>query len=331
MPAKADDITPRIGVIEIYGIRKVSVEKIKTALGASAGDPLPARIPAEERIDKISGVLASHIEARCCEQHNMVLYIGIQEKDEPHVDFHSEPTGTISLSPDLADAYQKLLDNVAGSIRGHNADEDLTNGYSLMADPDSRQIQQSFLPLVDRDLTVISRVIHESADPDQRAAAAYLIQYGPRDPRGSKIIVDVLQWALRDPDETVRGNAMLAMHAVMVGAKLHPDQAIRIQPTWYIELMNSLVWSDRRNASLALVNLTDQRDPETLQLLRQRALTSVVEMARWHDLQDALPAFILAGRLAGMEDKAIDTAWVSGDHEAVLKKAMHPGKHRDRD
>jgi len=331
VPASADDITPRIGAIEIYGARKVSVQKIKTALGANPGDPLPSRAAAEERIDKVSGVLASRVEARCCERHNMVLYIGIQEKDEPHVDYHSAPTGLITLSSDVADAYQKLLDNVAGSIRGRNADEDLTNGYSLMADPDSRQIQQSLLPLVERDLDVIDRVLRESADPDQRAAAAYLLQYGPRNPRSSKIIVNALQYGLRDPDESVRENAMRAMHAVMVGAKLHPDQGIRIEPTWYIELMNSVVWSDRRNASLALVNLTDQRDPETLQMLRDRALTSVVEMARWQDLQDALPAFILAGRLAGMDDKAINTAWVSGDHEAVLKKALHPGKHHAQD
>ena len=261
----------------------------------------------------------------------MVLYVGIEEKDEPHVEYHPAPTGDISLSPDLMDGYRNFLDNVAESIRGRNADEDLTSGYSLMSDPECRQLQQSFLPLVERDLNVINRVLRESSDPEQRAAAAYLLQYGPRNPRASKIIVDALQYGLLDTDDNVRDNANRALQAVMIGARLHPEQEIRIEPTWYIELMNSVVWSDRRNASLALVNLTDRNNPETLQLLRERALTAVVEMARWHDLQKALPAFILAGRMAGMNDQAINAAWVSGNRELILKKALHPGKKRPKE
>lgn len=330
-PLRANDITPRIGLIEIYGVRKVSVEKIRAAIGANAGDSLPSRATAEERIDKISGVLASRVEAACCQDRRMVLYVGIEEKDEPHVEYHPMPTGDIVLSPDLMDSYRKFLDNVAESIRGRNADEDLTNGYSLMADPGCRELQQTFLPLVDRDLNVINRVLRESSDPDERAAAAYLLQYGPRNPRASKIIVDALQYGLLDGDDNVRDNANQALHAVMIGARLHPEQEIRIEPTWYIELMNSVVWSDRRNASLALVNLTDQNNTEALQLLRERALPAVVEVARWHDLQKALPAFILAGRIAGMNDRAINAAWISGDREAVLKKALHQAKRRPKE
>jgi hypothetical protein len=134
--------------------------------------------------------------------------------------------------------------------------------------------------------------------------------------------VNGLQYALQDQEDTVRENAMRALKAVAVGARLHPEQQIRIEPTWFVELMNSVVWSDRRNASLALVNLTDKRDPETLGLLRERALSSVVEMARWHDLEHALPGFILAGRLAGLNDKQIQDAWISGNRESVLRQAM---------
>ena len=51
-------------------------------------------------------------------------------------------------------------------------------------------------------------------------------------------------------------------------------------------------------------------------------------MARWHDLKHALPAFILAGRLAGLSEAEIQTAWVNGDREAVLQKALHPTAKR---
>jgi hypothetical protein len=51
-------------------------------------------------------------------------------------------------------------------------------------------------------------------------------------------------------------------------------------------------------------------------------------MARWRDLEHALPAFILAGRLAGLEENGIRAAWLSGDREAVLAEALHPNKKR---
>jgi hypothetical protein len=326
--ARAEDITPRIGVIEVYGARKVSVQKIKSALGANAGGALPSREAAEDRIDKISGVVASRVEAVCCEQQNLLVYVGVEERDAPHIEYHPEPTLKLTLPVELSGNYQTFLDQVAASIRARNADEDLTNGYSLMADPVCRQLQQSFLPFVNRDLATIDKVLRESDNPEQRAAAAYLLQYGPRDPRSSKLIVNALQYALQDPEDIVRENAMRSLHAVAVGAKLHPDQEIRIEPTWFIELMNSVIWSDRRNASLALVNLTDDRNPDTLALLRQRALFSVIEMARWHDLEHALPGFILAGRLAGLTEQQIKDAWLSGDREKVLEQAMHPSRRK---
>jgi hypothetical protein len=326
--AKADDITPRVGLIEIYGARKISTEKIRSAIQVKVGDRLPSREDAEDRIDKLSGILASRVEAACCLNRGMVLYVGVEERDEPHLEFNPAPTSDLHLPLSIFDDYHELLENVEASIRGRNADEDLTNGYSLMADPQSRELQQSFLSAVAVDLPLITQVARESADSEHRAAAAYLLQYGPRTPRAIKTTIDALQYALRDREDLVRENAIRSLHAIEVGAKLHPEQDIHLEPTWFVELMNSVVWSDRRNASLILVDLTETRNPDTLQLLRDRALPSVLEMARWHDLQHALPAFILAGRLAGMDENAIKQAWLSEDRESVLKAALkHQGKH----
>ncbi len=330
LKAGTNDITPRVGVIEIYGARKISPEKIRQALGARPGDPLPSRLGAEERIDKLSGVVISRVEAACCDGNNMVLYVGVQEKDGPHMAYHETPTSPVTLPADLMGTYHDFLDQVADSIRGRNADEDLTNGYSLMEDPECRRLQQSFLPAVATNLAWIDRVVREAADPEQRAAAAYLLQYGPRGPHTTPVIVNGLQYALQDSDDTVRENAARALKAVAVGAKLHPAENIRIEPTWFVEMMNSVVWSDRRDASHALVNLTENRDSDALELLRERALPSVLEMARWHDLQQALPAFILAGRIAGMDDAAIKRAWVNGDRDTVLKKAAATAPKRSK-
>lgn len=321
MAASAADVTPRIAGIQVFGNRKVSTQKIQKAIGAKTGDLLPPRGQMEERIDKIHGIVASRIEAVCCEKGNLALYVGVQEEGAPGFELRLPPSGTEKLPGDLMKLYNSLLQNVAGSIRGQNADQDLTNGYSLMADPDSRMIQLKMIPLVARDLKIVDQVVRHSADPGQRAAAAYLLQYGPRDPQNSKIMVNALQYALRDGNDDVRANAVRALHAVMVGAKLHPEQHIRIQPTWYVQMMHSINWSDRRQASLALVNLTEKDDPATLDLIRERALRSVINMAGWHNLTYALPAFILAGRIAGLTKKQIDAAWVSGNLKPVLEKA----------
>lgn len=325
---RAEDITPRVGFVEIYGAHKVSIQKIKSAIGVNPGDPLPSREGVEERIDKVSGVLTSRVEATCCDERNMVLYVGVQERDQPHFDFHATPTGTDVLPEDVVDNYRALLNEVSESLRSHNADEDLTNGYSLMADPESRRLQETFVTYAESNLSQIDRVLRNSGDVEQRTMAAYLLPYGPRGVRSAKTIVDGLQYALQDPDDTVRRTALRSLEAVAVGAKLHPEQQIHIEPTWFVELMNSVVWADRRGASLALVNLTENRDPETLSLLRERALSSIVEMARWHDLEHALPGFILAGRLAGLDERQIQRAWVSGDREPVLKEALNPKKRK---
>ena len=327
--AGAEDVTPRVGSIEIYGARKVSIQKIRSAVGAKIGDPLPSREDMEDRIDKIPGVLASRVEATCCADHRSILYVGVEEKDAPHFEFHPAPAGDVTLPVELTGNFHTFLNAVSDSMHANNADEDLTNGYSLMADTECRELQQAFIPFVARDLALIDRVLRESSDTEQRTMAAYLLQYAPRTPRGSKTMIDALQYAMQDREDSVRLNAMRSLEAIAVGAKLHPEQRIHIELTWFVELLNSVVWSDRHNAALALVDLTDKRDPETLALLRERALPSVIEMARWHKLEDALPAFVLAGRLAGAEETDIHDAWISGDREPLLREATHPGKkHR---
>ena len=320
--ASADDLTPRVGSVEVYGARKTPVQKIRRALNVNPGDFLPGREQSEDRINKVAGVVAARVEAACCTEGKMILYVGVEERDEPHLEFHPAPTGTAELPQTIIGNYRRFLDEVEDSLRGRNADEDLTNGYSLMADPDCRSIQKGFVGSVPLNLPILAKVVRESSDPEERAAAAYLLQYTPRGPRTTSIMMDGLQWALRDEEDIVRDRAMNSMRAVIVGAKLHPDQGVKIEPTWLIELMNSVVWSDRFHASQALAELTENRDPETLALLKSRALPSVIEMARWHDLKHALPSFILAGRLAGLDDKKIKQAWVSEDREGVLKAAL---------
>ena len=321
--APADDVSPRIGAIEIYGAHKVSLNKIRAVLKVTEGSPLPSsKGQLEDDLEKIPGVVASRVEAACCLAGKTILYVGIEEKGAPHIEFRPEPDGPAVLPEQLKDTYSDFLDAVDQSIRLSEKGENLSQGYSLMQNPGARAAQEKFLALAAKYFPILQEVVRTSRDADQRAMAAYILQYGPRGPRTSTELVNDVQYALQDVDDTVRANAVRALTAMYIGAKLHPEQGITIQPTWFVELLNSIVWTDRHNAAVALADMTETRDPDTLKLIRERALTSVVEMAQWRDLSHALPAFILLGRMAGLPEKEIQDAWVNTDHQAVIKLAM---------
>jgi HEAT repeat protein len=139
-------------------------------------------------------------------------------------------------------------------------------------------------------------------------------------------VVNDLQYALKDADAGVRNNAARSLLALSVLAKLDPSSDVRISPTWFIEMLNSLSWSDRSRALKALQTLTDSRDPLVLDQLRTRALDALIDMARWKTLSHALPAFILLGRVAGMPEPEIQAAWTSGDRETVITAAKKKSK-----
>ena len=107
---------------------------------------------------------------------------------------------------------------------------------------------------------------------------------------------------------------------------MNPQERLAVQPTWFVEMLNSLSWSDRFHGLKALQVLTEARESSVVGLVRERALGTVLEMARWKTLDHALPAFVLAGRIAGISEEKVQDAWVRGDRESVLKEAAKRNK-----
>jgi hypothetical protein len=134
-------------------------------------------------------------------------------------------------------------------------------------------------------------------------------------------VIKDLQFAMQDNEPAVRANAVRAMMAIAVLAQTRPELGLRIEPTWMVEMLNSIVLGDRQHAALALVTLTEQRNAATLDLIRARALPALVDMARWKTLRYALPAFLLVGRVAGVPEQELLDQWQKGDHETAIGKA----------
>ena len=314
---------PVVGDINFYGLRMVTPERILNALRLKTGGPLPpSKGDLEDRIAELPGVVLARVEAVCCDGRNTVLFIGIEERSAPHPDLRSTPAGETELPQDVVDLYNHFLTAVNRAAGRGAAAEDLTAGHSVMADPDARAVQDRFGEYAAAHLDVLRSVLRTDAHPDQRAIAAAVIGYAPH----KADIVDDLQLALQDPDESVRLNALRALNAVAVLASQQPALGLRISPTWAIQLLHSVFLSDRVESVKLLLTLTDNPAQPVLDQIREQALGDVLEMTRWKTPSYALPPFLLAGRLAGMTDHQVQQVWRTGDHDAVLQKLQRP-KH----
>jgi hypothetical protein len=308
---------PDIGVIDFFGLHKVPEERLRKALGFQEGDPLPrSKGDVEEALEQVPGVALARLEAACCEDGKAVLYVGIQEKGTLLFEFRDPPDKPVLMPEEIHDTYVHFLAALGQAVRAQDTSEDLTPGHSLMANPQCRALQEQFIVQAKQHLDNIRDVLRNSADEEQRAIAAYVIGYAPK----KQEVVEDLQYALRDPDDTVRNNAMRSLGAISVLAQKKPELEIHISPTWMVEMLNSIVWTDRNTATIDLLTLTENRDPKVLDLIRERALPSLIAMARWKHLPHALPAYILLGRVAGMKEKEIEDSWSQGKREEVIRK-----------
>src|SRR5437016_5022106 len=201
---------PRVGVLDYYGLHKISPARIQRVLATREGDPLPnSKGDVEERLERIPGVVRSHLEAVCCDGGKAVLFVGIEEKGAAHFEFRSVPSGQVRLPGDIVASYGEFLAALDAAVRNGAAAEDLSSGHSLLADPVARLLQRRFELIAERQLPLLRDVLRNSADDEHRAIAAYIIGYAPT----KRLAVDDLQQAVQDPGSAVRTNAMPTLGA----------------------------------------------------------------------------------------------------------------------
>jgi len=316
---------PEVAIIDFYGVRKVPVEKLRKALGFSEGGSMPAsRMETELKLNLVSGVVAAQIQAVCCESGKAVVYVGIEERGAVRFQYREEPDGELQVPKEVEEAYLAFIEKVTEAAGADVAEEDLTEGHSLMRYVPAREQQLKFPDLAEKHSAVLRDVIRQAGDPVQRAIAVYVLGYVKTKER----VVDDLFYALKDADNTVRNNAIRALGAFAVKAKVDEESEIKIPATWFIEMLNSLAWADRTQAARFLVNLTETRDTRILVQMRDRAWDSIVEMARWKHAEHSLPAYILLGRVAGLPEEDMQHAWSTGDRDLMIKRAVTALKKR---
>jgi hypothetical protein len=301
---------PRIGYINFYGLRKLTPDQILGATRVGTGDTVPAsRIDLEDRIIALPDVMDAHVQSVCCEGDHTTLFIGIRERGEADIEFHAAPTGTATLPEDLMTRYRKY----SGALLRAEV-----KGKADAVDPAIRRDKEYFTTYAAGHTLKLRTELHSGPDAEQRAAAAMVIGYSA----SKKTAVEDLLFALLDPDEGVRANTLRALADIAVMARRQPALGIRVPPAAIVDLLNSVVLSDRVEATKALLILTEKPNAATLDLIRERALPALAEMARWHTPLYAQPPFLLLGRVAGLQDAEVNDRWEKGDPEPTIQQAL---------
>src|SRR4030095_547889 len=86
----------------------------------------------------------------------------------------------------------------------------------------------------------------------------------------------------------------------------------------FIQMTNSVVWTDRNKGSAVLLSLTENRDSVVTKQIKKFALSSVIEMARWKNPGHAIMGYLLLGRIVNFSDEEIINAFYSENKNLFL-------------
>jgi hypothetical protein len=321
LPASAGPET--LEAVDLYGLRTIPEAAVRAAVGLAAGDPAPASLEAiRGRLRALPGVADVGVSLVCCgERGGSLLYVGVREEGAPTVVFRPAPAGDARLPAEVVALGARHEAALVAAVRRGATGEDASQGYALSADAALRAVQEELRDVARAGFDGLAAVLRLSADAAHRTLAARILAYG--DDR--QAVACALVAAVGDPSERVRNDAARALALLAGWADGHPDAGVSIPPDPFVDVLNSVSWTDRNKGVLVLVPLTVGRDPALLATLRERALPSLVEMARWSDPGHALAPYILVARLAGVDDGAAFRAWQAGEREVVIARALREG------
>lgn len=310
---------PRVGIIDLFGLRKTKPEVVREALGIAVGDSLTSlsllQVPAQ--LADLPGVASASVDPVCCEEGKTMLYVGLLEDGAPKLELRLPPNGKARLTPDVIQVGVAVEQATMRAVMSGFVKEDISQGHSLLADSTTRMLQMRYIDLAAKYRDTLRAVLRTADDGNHRALAAEVIAYAP----DKASIVPDLVLAMRDPSSEVRNTATRALALIAGYAQAHPQFKIEVPYEPFIDLMSSLSWTDRNKASLALMQLTEGRDPKLLAALKARAFDSLVEMAQWTNPGHSMAGVVILGRMAGMPDAEIFSAFEKGEKERVIAGA----------
>ncbi len=311
---------PGVAAIDTYGLNRVSREAVLAAARIDVGDRPPTRDEIkciEQKLAAIPGVEQAdvsviHLRGPRGSLPQPTVYVGIREAGRPAIAYREAPTANLSLPDELVETYGQLDRAVRESFREGQADD---AGFALSGSEAVREIQTRLIPLANKHFAQLVEVLRTAESVEHRAIAAWVLVYGDDKAKAAT----ELDAAARDGNPRVRNNAMRALGVILEEAKDQPELLAAAPIDTYLELLDSLEWTDRNKAMFVLLGLSDGNPEAILTKLRTRSRT-LTEMARWNTAGHAQMAFVLIGRCSGMSDPEISAAWQEGRREEVLRR-----------
>ena len=320
-----------VAIIETYGLHSVSREAVLDATRVRVGDPAPDASHIKTIVGKLKELRGvEHADAvviltpRPNAPAQQILYVGIQEQGHPSAKFRDAPTGEVELPAIVRETYREFQRLLQAAMQAGDFSEDDSNGYALLGNEAARAVQKRFVPLANEHWERLLEILQNSSNAEERAMAAWVVGCASDRQRAAQ----ALATAARDPDESVRNNAMRGLGVLVGYAKAHPEIEIEIPADWLLAMLESVHWTDRNKALSVLLQVS--ADHPIMKKLREQSLPELIEMARWHSDAHALMPFLLIGRIAGMSDAEVLGAWVTGRREAVINRAMPPGSSLEK-
>jgi hypothetical protein len=299
--ALAQDKSFVVGEIEFYGYSHLQLDRIKAALPLHEGDVIAIRdFPATKEkimqsVRREVGREATDIAFTCCDNRaNLLVYIGLPGDSSRSFPYNPSPRRSARLPRRIVDLYDRAMELTQEAVQKQPA-EDTSRGYGLAAYRPLRETQLAMREFAIHNDILIVRVLKSSAEPKERQAAAFALEYA----RQSRAQISALVQASRDADDGVRNNAVRALGILALSSQ---KVSAWIPAETFVRMLNSGVWEDRNKSGGLLDVLSAGRDPRLLRLLRSEALDSLIEMARWRDPNHASSARMILGRIAGIEE-----------------------------
>jgi len=304
-PAFSQDESVTVGAIDFYGGDGLDLNSIRAALPLREGDRV-SRASKEkmitglrEAIKRVTGHEPSDVEPFCCnDRGTLMIYIGLGGESAGQIRYNPPPRDSVRLPAVALKVYREADAAWLNAMKKGVSGEDDSQGYALSLDPEARSKQLAVHAYVARHAATVKRVLESARDVEQRQIAAEMLGYAGR----SREQIRALIRASYDVDDGVRNNAIRALAVI---SRSSSEATAMIPGECFVDLLNSGVWTDRNKSAALLGALTEQRNPGLLTCLREHAVPSLLEMARWSYPGHADSARLMLGRIAGIDEQTL--------------------------
>ena len=121
---RAEAQTFEIGIIDFYGLSRISRDDVRAVLPFAEGDtvtlsddqPPAAFRSAEDHLRALNGVASARVNVACCDAGRVIVYVGIQERGAPTLRLRRAPGGTVRLPAEVVRSPRNPATRAAAGI-----------------------------------------------------------------------------------------------------------------------------------------------------------------------------------------------------------------------